>query len=178
MGKSAFKLKSGNISGGSSFKMMGSSPAPQMEGSSPMQQPWPMKLAKKAKDAYNWWKYGDDVVSTVTKKQATENLKKAATQDFKLTKSGNINKSTKNYKNLTKATDELFEAGVSSAPIPATTTRYKIGKAFPWLLGGGIIGTNMAKSEADKTVIPYNTDHNPNLKRTDLDSNKTIKIHE
>jgi len=162
MGKSAFKLKSGNISGGSSFKTMGSSPAPQMEGSSPMQQGRLGFL----KSAWNLFKYGETTVPKVINNPAVKESLKRVTN-------------TRNLKGTTriKNAENLVET-VSKTNVP-TTFAYKAVKSSPYWVPPIVIGANMAKGEADSydNIVPYKPKHNPNLKIDDLDSNKTIKIH-
>jgi hypothetical protein len=160
MGKSAFKLKSGNISGGSSFKMMGSSPAPQMEGSSPMQQGKWGFVGKSLNTAYNLWKYGKTTVPKVINNPAVKESVKKVTNTRKL-------KGTTRIKNA----ENLVET-VSKTKIP-TTLRYKVVKSSPYWVPPVLIGAKMVKGEADKQVVPYNPDYNPNQKYDSSDSSET-----
>ena len=137
MAKSAFKLKSGNISGGSSFKQMGSSP---------------MKLGilsriKKTYDAgkslYNTFKYGsryaDEVSNIVTK--GTNKMKP-------YTKKGELRKNFTNKKvdaGTSKMKSELKDLNPNK-----TTTRFKIARGVA--IGTGI-GSVIAKDGLDGSTV-------------------------
>ena len=154
MARSAFKLKSGNISGGSSFKQI---------GSSPVKLGWLKSVAQGAGKLYSKFKYGsryaDEVSEIITK--GTNKMKP-------YTKKG---KPRKNFTNETVSTGTSnMKSELSKLNPRKTTTRFKVARGTGV---AGVIGSVIAKDNADGSSIEVyqpTSEQSPKIGRYSTDS--------
>ena len=162
MARSAFKLKSGNISGGSSFKQI---------GSSPMKLGWLKKGVEYGSKLYKAFKYGskyaDEVSEIVTKgtnKMKPFNAKGGPRGGGKVTNVTNETVST----GTSKMKSELSKLNPRK-----TTTRFKVAQGAGVL---GVIGSVIAKDGLDGSTVevgPIETEVSRTGKFSDSTKTKT-----
>ena len=162
MARSAFKLKSGNISGGSSFKQI---------GSSPVKLQWLKKGYDFGKGLYNTFKYGsryaDEVSEIITKgtnKMKPLNAKGGPRGGGKVTNVTNETVST----GTSKMKSELSKLNPRK-----TTTRFKVAQGTGV---AGVIGSVVAKDGLDGSTVevgPIETEVSRTGKFSDSTKTKT-----
>ena len=137
MARSAFKLKSGNISGGSSFKQI---------GSSPVKLQWLKKGYDFGKGLYNTFKYGSKAVKYAD--DVSEIITKGTNKMKPYTKEGKPKKYLSNEKVSTGTSNMKSE--ISKLNPRETTTRFKIARGA--LVATGI-GSVIAKDGLDGSTV-------------------------
>lgn len=159
MARSAFKLKSGNISGGSSFKQI---------GSSPVKLGWFKKGLEYGGKLYNTFKYGsryaDEVSEIITK--GTNKMKPL-----------NAKGGPRGGGKVTNVTNETVSTGTSNMKSELsklnprkTTTRFKVARGTGV---AGVIGSVIAKDNADGSSIEVyqpTSEQSPKIGRYSTDS--------